>query len=87
MGCSDGCIYFHSGWGECTAEQVTDGTRNPLWIYLASKILAEKEAWKFAQENNVLMTDEYDNINEDLAPFWDITGEQLRWRAAIVCVP
>lgn len=40
--------------------------------------------WKFAQENNILMTDEYDNIHEDLAPFWDVTGEQLRWRAAIV---
>ncbi|KAI1792491.1 hypothetical protein LXA43DRAFT_1006897 [Ganoderma leucocontextum] len=39
--------------------------------------------WKFTQENNVLMIDEYDNIHEDLAPFWDITGEQLRWRAAI----
>ena len=51
IGCSDNCICFPSGWGECTAEQVTDGTRNPLWIYLASKILAEKEAWKFAQEN------------------------------------
>lgn len=38
-------------WGECTAEQVVDGTRNPLWIYLAAKILAEKEAWKFAAEN------------------------------------
>ena len=43
--------------------------------------------WKFAQEHNVLMVDEYDNINEDLAPFWGITGEQLRWRASIVCVP
>ena len=40
--------------------------------------------WKFAQENNVMMTDEYDNIQEDLAPFWDVTGEQLRYRAAIV---
>ena len=42
--------------------------------------------WRFAKENNVLMIDEYDNIHEDLAPFWEITGEQLRWRASVVCV-
>ncbi|EJF61743.1 hypothetical protein DICSQDRAFT_161376 [Dichomitus squalens LYAD-421 SS1] len=39
--------------------------------------------WRFAQENDVLMIDEYDNIDEDLAPFWEITGEQLRWRASV----
>ena len=40
--------------------------------------------WRFARSNSVLMIDEYDNIDEDLAPFWEITAEQLRWRASIV---
>ena len=40
--------------------------------------------WQFAHSNDVLMIDEYDNIDEDLAPFWNITGEQLQWRASLV---
>lgn len=40
--------------------------------------------WRFAKENGVVMIDEYDNINEDLSPFWDISGDQLRWRAELV---
>ncbi|EIW53340.1 capsular associated protein [Trametes versicolor FP-101664 SS1] len=39
--------------------------------------------WAFAQENGVLMIDEYDNIDEDLAPFWELPGEQMRWRAGL----
>ena len=42
--------------------------------------------WKFARDNGVLMIDEYNNIEEDLAPFWDLSGEQLRWRAGLVGV-
>lgn len=42
--------------------------------------------WTFAQENGVLMIDEYDNIDEDLAPFWELPGEQMRWRAGLVSV-
>ncbi len=44
------------------------------------------EWWQFARNNDVLMIDEYDNIDEDLAPFWEMPAEQLRWRAAIVRV-
>ena len=40
--------------------------------------------WRFAQENNVVMIDEYNNINEDLAPFWTLSGEQMRERATAV---
>ena len=40
--------------------------------------------WRFAKNASVLMTDEYDNIHEDLAPFWDISADQLRWRASLV---
>ncbi|KAI0649897.1 capsular associated protein [Trametes meyenii] len=39
--------------------------------------------WHFAQDNGVVMIDEYDNINEDLAPFWELSGEQMRWRAGL----
>jgi hypothetical protein len=40
--------------------------------------------WKFAQENDVKMVDEYDGLVEDLAPFWEISGEELRRRAVQV---
>ncbi|RDX45857.1 capsular associated protein [Lentinus brumalis] len=39
--------------------------------------------WRFARNNSVVMIDEYDNIDEDLAPFWEISAEQLRWRASL----
>jgi hypothetical protein len=42
--------------------------------------------WKFAMDNNVKMVDEYDGLVEDLAPFWGISGEELRRRASQVCV-
>ncbi|KAH9947861.1 capsular associated protein [Amylocystis lapponica] len=41
------------------------------------------EWWRFARDNEVLMIDEYDNIVEDLEPFWELTGEQLRQRAEL----
>ncbi|TFK32162.1 capsular associated protein [Crucibulum laeve] len=37
--------------------------------------------WKFAQQYNVKMVDEYDGLIEDLAPFWEISGEELRRRS------
>lgn len=37
--------------------------------------------WQFAQENNVKIIDEYDGLMEDLAPFWEISGEEFRVRA------
>lgn len=42
------------------------------------------EWWNFVQDNGVLMVDEYDAINEDLAPFWDITPVEFRLRASLV---
>ncbi|CCM01992.1 uncharacterized protein FIBRA_04066 [Fibroporia radiculosa] len=39
--------------------------------------------WQFVKDNNVVMVDEYNNINEDLAPFWALSGEDLRERAAL----
>ncbi|KAF7798170.1 hypothetical protein EIP86_009387 [Pleurotus ostreatoroseus] len=38
--------------------------------------------WKFVQDNDVVMVDEYDAITEDLEPFWDIPSEEFRLRAA-----
>lgn len=37
--------------------------------------------WKFVQNNNVKIVDEYDGLVNDLAPFWEISGEELRRRA------
>ncbi|KAF8879824.1 glycosyltransferase family 90 protein [Infundibulicybe gibba] len=37
--------------------------------------------WKFAQEHDVKMVDEYDGLVRDLAPFWTLSGEELRRRA------
>ena len=40
--------------------------------------------WKFAVDNDVKMIDEYDGLVADLAPFWEISAEELRRRAAQV---
>ena len=37
--------------------------------------------WAFAQENDFKLVDEFDAIVEDLAPFWELSGEELRHRA------
>ncbi|THH19546.1 hypothetical protein EW146_g1646 [Bondarzewia mesenterica] len=37
--------------------------------------------WKFAQENNVRMVDEYDGLMDDLEPFWEMTGAEFRRKA------
>ncbi|PSS34204.1 hypothetical protein PHLCEN_2v1754 [Hermanssonia centrifuga] len=39
--------------------------------------------WNFVRDNDVLMVDEYNAITEDLAPFWDITPAELRFRASM----
>lgn len=40
--------------------------------------------WQYIQDNDVLMVDEYDAINEDLTPFWDLTPVEFRLRATLV---
>jgi hypothetical protein len=42
------------------------------------------EWWKFAQKYNVKMVDEYDGLMEDLTPFWELSGRELRRRAVQV---
>lgn len=37
--------------------------------------------YAFAKENNVKMIDEYDGMINDFAPFWDLSGEEIRRRA------
>jgi hypothetical protein len=37
--------------------------------------------WRFAKENDVKVVDEYDGLVEDLAPFWEISGQEFRRRA------
>lgn len=37
--------------------------------------------WAFAQANNVKMVDEYDGLIEDLKPFWELPGEEVRRRS------
>lgn len=39
------------------------------------------EWWRFAREHDVKMVDEYDGLVEDLAPFWTLSGQELRRRA------
>ncbi|KAF4579385.1 Protein O-Glucosyltransferase/Glycosyltransferase 90 [Pleurotus pulmonarius] len=38
------------------------------------------EWWKFAKANNVTFVDEYDGLVADLAPFWSLSGVELRRR-------
>lgn len=37
--------------------------------------------WAFAQNANVKLIDEYDGLTEDLAPFWGLSGQEIRRRA------
>ena len=36
--------------------------------------------YAFAMTNNVKIIDEYDGMVDDLAPFWDLSGEEIRRR-------
>lgn len=36
--------------------------------------------YAFAKANKVKFIDEYDGMVEDLAPFWDLSGEEIRRR-------
>ncbi|KAK0442330.1 NAD-P-binding protein [Armillaria borealis] len=49
-----GVVFSEEDWGTVTEEEILNGGHNPLWIYLASKIIAETTAWKFARENPTL---------------------------------
>ena len=40
--------------------------------------------WDFAQKHNVKIVDDYDTLFEDLAPFWDMSGEEFRTRVDVV---
>jgi hypothetical protein len=37
--------------------------------------------WEFAHKNEAKMVDEYDGLIEDLAPFWELPGEEVRRRS------
>ena len=37
--------------------------------------------WEFAKEHDFKLVDEFDAVVEDLAPFWTLSGEELRRRA------
>lgn len=41
--------------------------------------------WTFAQANGVRLVDEFDGVVADLAPFWELSGAELRTRAQEVC--
>ncbi|KAJ7594230.1 capsular associated protein [Mycena floridula] len=40
--------------------------------------------WEFAQQNDVVMVDEYDGLIEDLAPFWELSGKEFQQRSVQV---
>jgi hypothetical protein len=40
--------------------------------------------WKFAQKYEVKIVDEYDGLMDDLKPFWELSGEEIRRRSAQV---
>lgn len=45
------------------------------------------EWWAFAQAHDVKMVDEYDSLMDDLAPFWELSGQEIRRRALQVSLP
>ncbi|KAF8066905.1 hypothetical protein FPV67DRAFT_1214771 [Lyophyllum atratum] len=44
-----GQTFTSSDWGHTTREEVLSGKHDALWVYLATKLLAEQAAWKFAE--------------------------------------
>ena len=40
--------------------------------------------WDFARKHNVKIVDDYDAVFEDLAPFWNMSGEEFRTRVDVV---
>ena len=40
--------------------------------------------WNFIRKHNVRIVDDYDALHEDLGPFWDMSGEELRARVDVV---
>lgn len=40
--------------------------------------------WDFVQKHKVKIVDDYDAVFEDLAPFWDMSGEEFRTRVDVV---
>jgi hypothetical protein len=40
--------------------------------------------WDFAQTHNLILPDEYDRINLDLAPFWALPRHEVRERMRLV---
>ncbi|KAJ7028040.1 hypothetical protein C8F04DRAFT_1266432 [Mycena alexandri] len=40
--------------------------------------------YAFAMKNHFVMIDEFDSVVEDLAPFWELSGAEVRRRAALV---
>jgi hypothetical protein len=43
------------------------------------------EWWAFAKENDVWMVDEFNAVVNDLEPFWQLSGEEIRRRTLQVC--
>jgi len=50
----DGSVATEQDWGHVTEEEFFAGEHDAMWVYLASKILAEKAAWEFAEQNPTL---------------------------------
>ncbi|KAF8640225.1 hypothetical protein AX16_010122 [Volvariella volvacea WC 439] len=48
-----GRTFTEADWGETTKEEVLSGvySHDPLKIYIATKVLAEKATWEFAEQN------------------------------------
>jgi len=38
-------------WGHITEDEAKDPSRDPLFVYLASKLLAERALWEFVKEH------------------------------------
>ncbi|KAG6840383.1 hypothetical protein C0991_007044 [Blastosporella zonata] len=47
----EGVTFTSSNYGRATKEEVLSGKYDALWVYLASKILAEEAAWEFASSH------------------------------------
>lgn len=44
-------IIYHTDWGHVTPDEAKDPSRSPVYVYFASKLLAEKALWGFVKEH------------------------------------
>lgn len=69
-------------------KETTSGFRQVVSLESSSHDLSEErgliegdDRWRYAMENRVILVDEYDQINDDITPFFALSSTEVRARA------